>query len=83
LLLQLGVAPPNDRALGLHLDAIKLKKNPKKDDYSFDMNGVAGLLSLQRAKGDNSAPTISSTAIDIDTANLKKMPLTNLAVTVN
>lgn|GEM_PF-3963743 len=83
LLLQLGVAPPNDRGLGLNLSAIKLKKNPKKDEYSFDRSGVVGLLSLQRAKGDSSAPTLSSTAIDLDTASLKKMPLINLTLTVN
>jgi hypothetical protein len=83
LLLQLGVAAPNDQALGLHLDAIKLRKNPKKDEYSFDRTGVVGLLSIQRARGDGSAPTLSSTAIDLDTANLKKLPLTNLTLTVN
>ena len=83
LLLQLNVKPPDDKATGLNINAINLKKNPNKDEYTFNREGVAGLLSVQRVKGDRSAPNLSSTAIDIDTARMKKVPLTNLTVTVN
>ncbi len=107
VLLQLGVEPPDDKALSLNVSAIKRNKtsdflsllsgqitgpsrkileskvNQAREEYDFSMSGVAGLLSIQRARGNSSAPTLSSTAIDIDTAKLKKMPLTKLTLTVN
>jgi len=108
VLLQLGVAPPDDKALSLNISAIKFNKtsdflslvrsqmtgpggqitgtskdNQAREEYEFSMSGVAGLLSIQRAKGNSSVPTLSSTAIDIDAAKLKKMPLTRLTLTVN
>lgn len=84
LLLQLGVDTPNEKGLGLDINTIKPKENPKKkDEYSFNKDGVAGLLSLQRVKGERSPPSLSSTAIDLDMAKLNKMALTKLTLTVN
>jgi hypothetical protein len=83
LLLQLSVVPPNDQGLGLSINAITLHKQPSKDQYSFNRDGLAGLLSLQRVKGEKSPPSLSSTAIDIDMAKLNKMGVTKLTVTVN
>jgi len=83
LTLQLGVAPPNDKSLGLKISSISVLKHPRKKEYTFSLPGVAGLLLLQRAKSDSSPPSLSSTAIDIDSANLKRIPLKQLTVTVN
>ncbi len=54
-----------------------------REEYSFSGAKVAGLLALQRARADGSGPTLSSTAIDIDTVKLNEIPLTRLVLTVN
>jgi len=83
LTLQLGAETPDEKAPGLNIGAIKLRKSPQNGEYSFSRDGVVGLLSLQRARGDSSPPTLSSTAIDIDTAKLEKIPLKRLTIKVN
>jgi hypothetical protein len=83
VLLHLGEQTAKRETLGVNINAMKLTENPKKKEYTFGLPGVAGLLALQRAKSDSSPPTLSSTAIDIDTARLDAIPLKTLTLTVN
>jgi len=76
--IQLGATKPDRRALGLRVDSL-----PKTQDGFHTPDGVLVALIYQRARADQTVPTLSSTAIDIDTKNLKDLKLEGLFVTVS
>jgi hypothetical protein len=77
LRIQLGVTKPDRHALGLRVNSL-----PKTRDGFHTPDGILVALLYQRARADQTVPTLSSTAIDIDTKNLKQLKLEGLFVTV-
>jgi hypothetical protein len=70
------VLSPNPRAPSV----LSFKGRARKDRYELGRGGVVAQLEHQRMHGDGSAPTLSSTAIDLDTKELKASGINTLQI---
>jgi hypothetical protein len=83
LRLQLGDKEPKPTAPGLRVKIPEVKKGRKVNfDVQLDRDDIVGNSTEQRVQADESPPTLSSNAIDIDDKKLKKAGVKTLKLAV-